>query len=420
MTPRKLNPRTASPRVAASSLRIAHSNGWSFEPPCRGCGWQSTADAAGLALGHAELALEAGAVVGGEGHLFHRSVHHRSMRRRPNATPRRRSRCATRYPWAGPRRRSRGPARTPGTGRCSCRRSGARDTLATLTGARGRDRRGSLLGTGVVPLPARAPALLAMAAATVQERSGGRLDPGSRDRARRCPGALDRLRATVVALRARVRGRAGSRRAATGPARRCRRARRRSGSRRSARGRCGWRARSPTACCSTGARRSGWRRRAGADRGGRARRRSRSADGHRRRVRARARSRPGRRRRPRSPAAGSTPSYPAYARQFVDDWGSTPARPGAAWPAPVMADAIARSATRDAARREYRAAGARPARSSTRSCSRRGPRAEPRGPRSRRSPRPDPSVRGEGRSPALPSQGPEATSTPRTMVKGNR
>ena len=51
---------------------------------------------------------------------------------------------------------------------------GARDTLATLTGLAGETDR-LLLGTGVVPVPARSPALLAMAAATVQERSGGRL-----------------------------------------------------------------------------------------------------------------------------------------------------------------------------------------------------------------------------------------------------
>ena len=51
---------------------------------------------------------------------------------------------------------------------------GARDTFGALTGLAGETDR-LLLGTGVVPIPARTPSLLAMAAATVQERSGGRL-----------------------------------------------------------------------------------------------------------------------------------------------------------------------------------------------------------------------------------------------------
>jgi alkanesulfonate monooxygenase SsuD/methylene tetrahydromethanopterin reductase-like flavin-dependent oxidoreductase (luciferase family) len=76
---------------------------------------------------------------------------------------------------------------------------GTRDTLATLAALAGETER-IQLGTGVVPVPSRSPSLLAMAAATVQERSGGRLllglgtGPSS-------PGALDRLRATVIALR---------------------------------------------------------------------------------------------------------------------------------------------------------------------------------------------------------------------------
>ncbi len=76
---------------------------------------------------------------------------------------------------------------------------GARDTLAALTGLAGATDR-LLLGTGVVPLPARSPALLAMAAATVQERSGGRLLLGI-GTGPAAPGALARLRSTVEALR---------------------------------------------------------------------------------------------------------------------------------------------------------------------------------------------------------------------------
>jgi alkanesulfonate monooxygenase SsuD/methylene tetrahydromethanopterin reductase-like flavin-dependent oxidoreductase (luciferase family) len=76
---------------------------------------------------------------------------------------------------------------------------GGRDTLAALTALAG-ETRNMLLGTGVVPLPARSPDLLAMAAATVQERSGGRLVLGL-GTGPAVPGALDRLRATVAALR---------------------------------------------------------------------------------------------------------------------------------------------------------------------------------------------------------------------------
>ncbi|HEX3299484.1 MAG TPA: LLM class flavin-dependent oxidoreductase [Actinomycetota bacterium] len=76
---------------------------------------------------------------------------------------------------------------------------GARDTLATLAALAGETSR-IRLGTGVVPLPSRAPGLLAIAGATVQERSGGRLILGL-GTGPSGPGALERLRATVAALR---------------------------------------------------------------------------------------------------------------------------------------------------------------------------------------------------------------------------
>jgi len=77
---------------------------------------------------------------------------------------------------------------------------GSRDVLATLTGLAGET--GSLLlGSGVLPLPARSSRLLAKAAATVQERSGGRLLLGV-GTGPAVPGALDHLRATVAMLRA--------------------------------------------------------------------------------------------------------------------------------------------------------------------------------------------------------------------------
>ena len=76
---------------------------------------------------------------------------------------------------------------------------GARDTLAALTGLAA-ETRSLRLATGVVPLPARSPALLVMAAATVQERSRGRLLLGLGTGPSR-PGALDRLRETVAGLR---------------------------------------------------------------------------------------------------------------------------------------------------------------------------------------------------------------------------
>lgn len=83
----------------------------------------------------------------------------------------------------------------------------SRDTLAALTGLAG-ETTSILLGPGVVPLPSRSPQLLAMAAATVAERSGGRLVLGL-GTGPAMPGALDRLRATVLALRAAFAGEPG-------------------------------------------------------------------------------------------------------------------------------------------------------------------------------------------------------------------
>ena len=77
---------------------------------------------------------------------------------------------------------------------------GSRDVLATLTGLAG-ETASLLLASGVVPLPARSPRLLAKAAATVQERSGGRLLLGV-GTGPATHGALERLRATVTMLRA--------------------------------------------------------------------------------------------------------------------------------------------------------------------------------------------------------------------------
>jgi alkanesulfonate monooxygenase SsuD/methylene tetrahydromethanopterin reductase-like flavin-dependent oxidoreductase (luciferase family) len=74
-----------------------------------------------------------------------------------------------------------------------------RDALVTL-GMMAGETRGLLLGTGVIPMRSRTPRLTAMAAATVHERSGGRLilgiGTGGSGR-----GALDALRATVSEVR---------------------------------------------------------------------------------------------------------------------------------------------------------------------------------------------------------------------------
>lgn len=79
-----------------------------------------------------------------------------------------------------------------------------RDALATLAAMAG-ETRDLRLGTGVVPMRARTLLLTAMAAATVQERSSGRLilGLGTGDAGR---GALDELRETVLALRALLAG----------------------------------------------------------------------------------------------------------------------------------------------------------------------------------------------------------------------
>jgi alkanesulfonate monooxygenase SsuD/methylene tetrahydromethanopterin reductase-like flavin-dependent oxidoreductase (luciferase family) len=79
-----------------------------------------------------------------------------------------------------------------------------RDALVTL-GAVAGESRTLLLGTGVIPMRSRTPMLTAMAAASVQERSGGRLilgiGTGGSGR-----GALDALRTTVLSVRTLLEG----------------------------------------------------------------------------------------------------------------------------------------------------------------------------------------------------------------------
>ena len=74
-----------------------------------------------------------------------------------------------------------------------------RDAFAALSGLAGVTSRLSL-GTGVVPMTARAPALTAMGAATVQERSGGRAILGL-GTGRPRPGALGELESQVRTIR---------------------------------------------------------------------------------------------------------------------------------------------------------------------------------------------------------------------------
>jgi alkanesulfonate monooxygenase SsuD/methylene tetrahydromethanopterin reductase-like flavin-dependent oxidoreductase (luciferase family) len=77
--------------------------------------------------------------------------------------------------------------------------TGARDTLATLVGVAGETETLGL-GTGVIPMGARTSKLAAMAAATVQEHSGGRLVLGV-GTGGSFPGALDQLRTYVAEIR---------------------------------------------------------------------------------------------------------------------------------------------------------------------------------------------------------------------------
>jgi alkanesulfonate monooxygenase SsuD/methylene tetrahydromethanopterin reductase-like flavin-dependent oxidoreductase (luciferase family) len=74
-----------------------------------------------------------------------------------------------------------------------------RDDFAALSALAG-ETDALLLGTGIVPMGSRTPLLTAMGAATVDERSGGRLILGL-GTGPAVSGALDRLRALVVALR---------------------------------------------------------------------------------------------------------------------------------------------------------------------------------------------------------------------------
>jgi alkanesulfonate monooxygenase SsuD/methylene tetrahydromethanopterin reductase-like flavin-dependent oxidoreductase (luciferase family) len=74
-----------------------------------------------------------------------------------------------------------------------------RDTLVALGELAG-ETEDLRLGTGIIPIASRAPALTAMAAATVQERSGGRLVLGI-GTGPAVPGALDRLRNLIRTIR---------------------------------------------------------------------------------------------------------------------------------------------------------------------------------------------------------------------------
>jgi alkanesulfonate monooxygenase SsuD/methylene tetrahydromethanopterin reductase-like flavin-dependent oxidoreductase (luciferase family) len=77
--------------------------------------------------------------------------------------------------------------------------TGTRDTLATLA-ALSAETSTLRLGTGVIPMGARTAHLAALAAATVHERSEGRLVLGVGTGGSK-PGALDRLRAYVAEIR---------------------------------------------------------------------------------------------------------------------------------------------------------------------------------------------------------------------------
>ena len=76
---------------------------------------------------------------------------------------------------------------------------GQRDTLVALGGLAG-ETEDLRLGTGIIPMSSRTPSLTAMAAATVQERSWGRLVLGI-GTGPAVPGALDRLRDLVLKIR---------------------------------------------------------------------------------------------------------------------------------------------------------------------------------------------------------------------------
>ena len=272
--------------------------------------------AARLAVGHPELAFEPDAVLAGEGHRFHGlarcaavdAERQTAVDGRGAARPDGRGRSspglarlaeALGYGRVVPAR-DRG-ARRP---RRADRRSRARPRRCASERAWCRCRRGRSRSRRWRPRPCTSAPAGARSSAS--------------ERAPPAPGRSSALRDARDGAPRPGCGASGARGA---PDLALARRRSRSGSPRSGRRRCGWRARSPTACCSTGAPPSASR---SARRGGRGRRRRRPAatpaavDG--RRLRAglpRPRGRGGARR--RWAATGEYGSYPAYARQFAGD-----------------------------------------------------------------------------------------------------
>lgn len=90
-----------------------------------------------------------------------------------------------------------------------------RDAFAALMGLAGETSE-TLLGTGVLPMRSRTPLLTAMGAATVHERSGGRLILGLGTGAVGA-GALEELRSTVKEVRGLLRGQAAERKGRSMP-----------------------------------------------------------------------------------------------------------------------------------------------------------------------------------------------------------
>ena len=185
MTPRKLNPRTASPRRPRGRCRIGPGVGWSFWPPVPRMRVTSAAAPARRAVGHPQLPSRRipSSVVKVTGSIGLSPSEHMAALARTHPAPRSRSRSVS---VGSPGPASRGSASPSGIGAMFMPEVGSRDVLAALTGTRRGDRRAPARQRHPA-VPARSPTSCSReAGATVQERSSGQARSWASAPVRRC------------------------------------------------------------------------------------------------------------------------------------------------------------------------------------------------------------------------------------------